>query len=97
MERLLHAGLPYNEAIWTVMIMFPIHSPESIFPETAVYLGQDSWWIIAPEREMGIFERENTCGHLNMYENKQENKNQIPGTRKQNVTFTWHCNGSKFQ
>lgn len=37
---------------------------------------------------MGIFERENTCGHLNMYENKQENKNQIPGTRKQNVTFT---------
>lgn len=97
MEDLTHAELLYNEAVWTAMTVFPLHSPESIFPETAVHLGQDSRWIIQPEGEMGIFERENTCGHLNMYENKQENKNQIPGTRKQNVTFTWLWNGSIFQ
>lgn len=45
--------------------------------------GQHSPWIIQAEGEMGISEQEHPCGHLNIHENQQENKHQIPGSKNQ--------------
>lgn len=69
--------LPYKESL------FPIHSLEPIFPETSLYSGQHCPWIIQAEGEMGIFEQEHPCGHLNMHKNQQENKHQIPSSNDQ--------------
>jgi hypothetical protein len=62
--------------------MFPRQSLEPIFPETnSAVLGPRFSVNHSARRRNGDFEQEHTCGYLNKYESKQENKNQVPGTR----------------